>query len=316
VVHNAAAGWGELSQQQLLTGLEQAGYETRLANPDSGLPKRLAKICDVVIAAGGDGTVVSVARRMVGSGVPLIILPLGTANNLARSVGMQARIESVLQALEAPHEVGLDMGVATGSWGERYFSESAGVGWFCEALEEELEDGDKKSSRALEVLTAFLERYVARRWTVTLDGADFSGEYLLAEVMNAGMLGPNVELAAAASPFDGALDVVLLTERDRPALLAYLDALRHGQAPTPPKISRRRAKHVHFTLEERRLRIDDAVRPKKGAVTSHFADVRVLPAAIRLWLPPQAAQQPRAPVEATPRTGRPAVKATSRRRAG
>jgi hypothetical protein len=56
----------------------------------------------------------------------------------------------------------------------------------------------------------------------------------------------------------------------------------------PPRFRTHRARHVHFDLVERSVRIDDAVRPKPGAVGSHFADLRVLPAAVRLWLPPHA----------------------------
>lgn len=288
LIHNPSAGWGDLSQSQLMTGLERGGYEVRIAHPDNGLGKRLAKQTDVVIAAGGDGTVNAVARRLVNSDVPLIILPLGTANNLARTVGMEPTIECALETLSDPRERGLDMGVATGSWGERYFSESAGVGWFCDALNEEVtKEEDKTIDNALQALTRYLEGYHPKPWTVSLDGVDASGEYVLVEVMSAKLLGPNVQLAPNADPFDGELDVVLVTEKDKRKLLTYLDELRHGPDAKPPRLDRRRAKHVHFALAEKCLRIDDAVRPKKGAIDSHFADVRLLPGAVRLWLPPK-----------------------------
>ncbi len=286
VVHNAGAGWGAFARGQLLSGLKSAGYDATLAHPDRDLPRRLEKRCDVVVAAGGDGTVIGVARRLVHAKVPLVILPLGTANNLARTVGMEPSIERVVATLQAPVERGLDMGVATGSWGERFFCESAGVGWFCEALASRLDGSHKRSSRALEVLGEFLEQYQPRSWTVTLDGVDVSGEYLLVEVMNASGLGPNLELARGASPFDGEFDVVLLTEDHRRGLLTYLDARRHGQPVAPPRLPRRRAKHVQFELANQNLRIDDTVRPRNGAAASLFADLHIVPAAVRLWLPP------------------------------
>jgi len=287
LIHNPNAGWGDLSQSQLMTGLERGGYEVRTAHPENGLGKRLAKQTDVVIAAGGDGTVNAVARRLVNSGVPLIILPLGTANNLARTVGMEPTIECALETLSDPRERGLDIGVATGSWGERFFSESAGAGWFCDALNEEVaKEADKIIDNALTALTKYLEDYRPQQWTLSLDGVDHSGEYLLIEVMSAKLLGPNVQLAPNADPFDGEFDVVLATEKDRHKLLTYLDALRLGAEAKPPRLTRHRAKHVHFELGgEKAIRIDDAVRPKKGAIQSHFAELRLLPGAVRLWVP-------------------------------
>ena len=128
LVQNPGAGAGAAAQRQLLHVLEEAGHVVTAVEPDHELGKDLAQRADVVIAAGGDGTVLGVARRLVYSKVPLAILPLGTANNLARSVGMANDPDVLLGLLEAPRERLLDIGVATGSWGERYFCESAGVG--------------------------------------------------------------------------------------------------------------------------------------------------------------------------------------------
>lgn len=287
LVQNPGAGAGPSAQRQLLLALENAGYTVRSVEPDKGLGKNLAQIADVVIAAGGDGTVLGVARRLVHSKVPLVILPLGTANNLARSVGMSNDLEMLLGVLQNPRERALDIGVASGSWGERYFCESAGVGWFSNALQAEVGEEDKEPERALSVLRESLEAYEPRQWTVTIDGADASGEYLSIEVMNAKYFGPNLKLGGRAEPFDGKLDVVLLKPRDAKPLIAYLAALERKPDALPPHFKTRRARHVHVVLEDERLRIDDAVRPKPGAQRSHFADMRLVAGAVRLWLPPE-----------------------------
>lgn len=54
---------------------------------------------DAIVAAGGDGTVSGVAEHLVGSNVPLLILPLGTANLLARDLGIALEIEEWFEAL-------------------------------------------------------------------------------------------------------------------------------------------------------------------------------------------------------------------------
>ncbi len=295
LIHSARAGWGDLSQRALRQGLERGGYEVRTASPEHALSASLGKKCDAVIAAGGDGTVLRVARRLVHKNVPLIILPLGTANNLARSVGMDPSIECALSTLASPRERYLDIGLVTGSWGERYFCESAGVGWFSDALSGAVGPKDKKN--ALAMLAKHLEKYEAKEWKVSIDGRDAPGKYVLVDVMNAKMLGPNLQLAPLADPFDGKLDVVLVTSKEKPKLMLYLEALQKDPASRPPRFRVIRAKHVNFELRGplKHVRIDGTVRPKRGAIESHFAEVRLLPGAVRLWLAPQAARRAKEP---------------------
>jgi hypothetical protein len=83
--------------------------------------------------------------------------------------------------------------------------------------------------------------------------------------------------------------VALVSGDDRPALLRYLARKLEGGEVPPPALTVRRAQHVHFGLSGEPLRIDDAVRPKKGSARSHHADLRLLPGAVRLWLPPDEA---------------------------
>lgn len=285
LVQNPAARAGAGAQRRLLAALEAEGHQVSAVEPDRGLGKNLARRTDVVVAAGGDGTVLGVVRRLVHSKVPLVIIPLGTANNLARSVGMSDDLETLLALLEAPREHALDIGVASGSWGERYFCESAGVGWFSAALQVGVPEEHKEPQVAVRVLLETLAAYQPRHWTVTIDGQDASGEYLSIDVMNAKYFGPNLKLGPKAEPFDGALDVVLLRPADLKRLAAYLTALEHRPDTAPPRFETRKARHVHLVLEDERLRIDDAVRPKPGAQRSHFADLGLLAGAVRLWLP-------------------------------
>lgn len=285
LVQNHSAGQGASAQKQFRRVLQKAGYEVTAVDADHGLGKSLARRADVVIAAGGDGTVLRVARRLVGTTVPLVILPLGTANNLANSVGVAPEVEGLLETLEAPVERDLDIGLATGSWGERYFCESAGVGLFADLLDGVVDETDKSPQRAVRILGDFLSKQKARRFAVTIDGVDASGEYLMVEVMNARLLGPNVVLSPHASPWDELLDVVLVRQKDKQRLASYLVQLENDPHATPPKFETRRCRHVSFRLDGEALRIDDSLRPKKSAPSSHFADLRLLPGAVRLWLP-------------------------------
>src|SRR5262245_26162219 len=82
---------------------------------------------DIVVAAGGDGTVAHAARMLARTGIPLALLPLGTANNIARSTGTSGQIDQLIAGWATASRVPLDLGVADGAWGRRLFVEGVGA---------------------------------------------------------------------------------------------------------------------------------------------------------------------------------------------
>ncbi|AKF05505.1 diacylglycerol/lipid kinase family protein [Sandaracinus amylolyticus] len=248
-------------------------------------PAWLDRKPDLAVAAGGDGTVAATVRALVGRNVPLAIVRLGTANNIALTLGLDGSPEELLEGLRHPIRRRLDVGIAGGAWGERLFVESAGVGLFQHVLEHEASSADKSQERGLGVLLDELRRHRPRAWSITVDGADRSGEYLLVEAMNIASLGPRVRLAPDADPFDGALDVVLVRERDRRALTSYLAALRAGDHGARLEVPTERARHVHVRLAGASARLDDDIVSGPGQPPSEHLDLRVLAGAVELWLP-------------------------------
>ncbi|MBI2907200.1 MAG: diacylglycerol kinase family lipid kinase [Chloroflexi bacterium] len=79
---------------------------------------------DLVIAGGGDGTVSEVAAGLVGTGVPLGILPFGTYNNIAHSLGIPLDLSEAAYRVARGRTIDIDVGVANGV----YFFEAVGVG--------------------------------------------------------------------------------------------------------------------------------------------------------------------------------------------
>ena len=105
-----------------MAALAEAGHHaTYQSTKQPGFKKALKQPADLVLAAGGDGTIGKVAFRLIDSGIPLSVLPLGTANNLARALGFVASPEEIIAKLEGGRKQLFDVGLATGPWGERYF---------------------------------------------------------------------------------------------------------------------------------------------------------------------------------------------------
>ena len=88
LIHNATAGDGEHTREWvegLLGGRHDARY---LSMDDDDWRAGLAEPADLVVVAGGDGTVASVVTALAGRTTPAAVVPLGSANNIARTLGV------------------------------------------------------------------------------------------------------------------------------------------------------------------------------------------------------------------------------------
>ena len=111
LIHNPRAGnHDDEGAAELRKLLKDAGHKLRYQSAkDEDWKRSLKKPADLVVVAGGDGTVGKVTRRMVGRGVPLAVLPSGTANNIARTLGLIGRpFEELVRSWEGARRVKLD----------------------------------------------------------------------------------------------------------------------------------------------------------------------------------------------------------------
>ena len=280
LIHNPGAGKSQHDADELVKLLSEAGHDVRYqSSKDDGWKHALKKRADLIVVAGGDGTVGRVTRRMVGRGVPVALLPLGTANNIARSLGQLERpLEALVRGWERARRVKLDVGVAAGPWGERYFVEGVGVGLFADLLangagkKKKRKRGKDSVDNALRRLRDAAERIEPVEVAARLDGKEISGRYLLFEAVNLRYVGPNLHLAGDSKTGDGSLDVMLVGEAERERLVHYLDTWQDNRERIAmlPSI---RGERLEMEWPGYALHIDDKVHPKAGAKPKEVAGV-------------------------------------------
>jgi diacylglycerol kinase family enzyme len=128
LIHNPKAGDRKHGKKQLVWSLKKNGLQAFYQSiKGRSWEKAFKKPVDLVIAAGGDGTVHKTAWQIIDSGIPLAILPLGTANNLARSLGFAGSADEILQSLHCGKGRPFDVGVAR-SGSQTITLEAAGGG--------------------------------------------------------------------------------------------------------------------------------------------------------------------------------------------
>ena len=114
--HNPKAGNAMLNANKLVRQFENARYEVFYASiKEEDWEKALSEPVDRVVIAGGDGTVSRLAPWLAGRKIPFCILPLGTANNCAKSLGQMHTVESIIAGLRSERIKQLDLGIVTSS---------------------------------------------------------------------------------------------------------------------------------------------------------------------------------------------------------
>lgn len=251
---NPGAGTGDQSADDLRRAVESAGHTVEVRTVKK---RRLAEALhdpgDVIAVAGGDGTVGRAMKALAGSDVPMAILPTGTANNIARSLGIRgdpANLAAGWARAEVRH---VDIGTARGPWGETRFVESTGVGLLGHLIHPDVgenlegtDDARTEARRAARTLAPLELR-------VELDGRDLTDRYLLLEAMNIRCAGPNLWLAEQARAGDGKLEIVRALERDRAALVALADAFGTAR----PHLPAERGTRLRIWCTPDELHVDD-----------------------------------------------------------
>lgn len=235
VVINPAAGREQAVLKTINAAFADAGvvWDASVTH-EAGDARRYAEEAsrsgvDVVAAYGGDGTVMEVATGLMGSGIPLAILPGGTANVMAAELEIPRELE--LACKLAAGDEGVIRQVDMGRSNDRHFLLRLGIGLEAEMVEgadRELKDRLGYLAYALSALQALRQPTIAR-YQLTLDGSEVESEGITCIVSNAGSLGqPGLSLSPKIDISDGLLDVLVLRQADLGSLLSAAASVLDG----------------------------------------------------------------------------------------
>jgi diacylglycerol kinase (ATP) len=198
---------------------------------------------DLVVAAGGDGTIGLVARQLLGSPTALGILPLGSVMNIPRMLGLPRDLESAARVLADGHRRTIDVGHA----GDRLFFEAGSVGMFAAATRE-LPKVDHGDYGALVRSALAAVRYVPSAVRIELDeDRVIETTALFVAVANGPFMGAALPVAPEACLDDGLFDVRVFLHETKGELARDLTSITTGHAPDERHTITERARRVRIT---------------------------------------------------------------------
>jgi diacylglycerol kinase (ATP) len=214
--------------------LRAAGHDVEIIDrKDPAWKEALSTHTDAVVAAGGDGTVQHVIQEFAGKDVPIAILPIGTANNIAHSLGYTIGDPLEERVSNWPvRERRIELASAARDGWEARFIESVGVGAFAEMVSDD-DEADSQSHHTAVALTRMRQALIEKLIDTTpvaveldIDGQTVAGDYLLAEVLNLRFIGPRLMLAA--DPLDPAMFTVCAVHASQRDAAAHWIAVGTG----------------------------------------------------------------------------------------
>jgi diacylglycerol kinase (ATP) len=262
LIHNPNAGDGKVGREEVIGLLSSAGYVPCYQSSKVGeLTAVLARPTDLIVVAGGDGTVAKVLTQMPDRSVPVGILPIGTANNIASSFGIRGPVDRIAAGLKDGAVRKLDIGLARGPWGCCWIVEGIGVGALVRAAQRLGKPGGGRAKRlraARREIRKILKKSAPDRVKVVVDGKRLPEQHLMLEILNINCGGPQLLMVPDVDQGDGKLDVIMVEPHQRKAMRRWLED-EHPRGPAP--VSRWQGKKVSLVWEGTPLHVDDDLPP-------------------------------------------------------
>ena len=260
LIHNPTAGIKTHQKDSIIAALRLAHFDVvYVSTKDPNVKDALRNAPDLVVVAGGDGTVGYVFTHLSDRSVPIGVVPLGSANNIARSLGIAGTPQELAERWRIDNVRPFYLIAVDGFEDEYLCAEGFGVGLIPALIKRRAKqkrtDGPEDVRRGRRVLRGIVAEAKPLDFEVEIDGKALKGNLLGVEILTGPFTGPALPFAHDADPSDKLLDIICIEARKADALGAWIEAPRDKR---PPVISKQGRK-IKIRWRDAESRIDDKV---------------------------------------------------------
>ncbi|MEO8096686.1 MAG: diacylglycerol kinase family protein [Acidobacteriota bacterium] len=288
LIYNPVAGKIRRNPEAILqrtkAALGRAGLVPRLlpthAPREAGNIARqaIAEGADLILVLGGDGTINEVLQGVACSGVPMGVLPGGTANCMAKELGLSANLERAAERLAKCEPVRISLGrVTTDRAGSRFFLLMCGAGLDA-SIVDEVHAGLKAATGKFAYWVAGLSQFRRKVRPMLLEVGGIRRDCGFALVSRGRNYGGDMEIASGASLRKDDFEVVLFGGSNPLRYAGYMLGVAARSVQRLPGVTTMRATSVHI-LSAAPAQIDGEF------LGSQPVKIEIVPGALTLLMP-------------------------------
>ncbi len=274
---------GQKLLSQATVGLQALGFELIVESTDSASElsetiRRYKKQVELVIIGGGDGTLNSAIEGLIETKLPLGILPMGTANDLARTLGIPTDLSAACQVISSGKVRLIDLGWVNG----QHFFNVASLGLSVQITQRLTKDIKQRWGVLAYAFTALQALWQARpfRAEIIVNNKSFHVKTIQIAIGNGRYYGGGMTVAEDATIDDKRLDLYSLETKKWWEIIALLPAMRQGNHTSWPNVRALHGQEFQVNTSKRRPINTD------GEITTHTpAKFRVIPQALAVIAP-------------------------------
>ena len=274
---------GQKLLSQAIVELQALGFElvvesTNHAGELSDTIRRYENRVELVIIGGGDGTLNSAIEGLIDTKLPLGILPMGTANDLARTLGIPTDLSAACQLISSGKIRFIDLGWVNG----QYFFNVASLGLSVQITQRLTKDIKQRWGVLAYAFTALQTLWSARsfRAEIRVNNQSFHVKTIQIAIGNGRYYGGGMTVAEDATIDDKRLDLYSLETKNWWEIIALLPAMRQGNHTSWPNVRALHGQEFEVNTSKRRPINTD------GEITTHTpAKFRVIPKALAVIAP-------------------------------
>ncbi|MDB9510002.1 lipid kinase [Kamptonema animale CS-326] len=280
---NQHARSGQKLLSQATRELQALGFELIQESTDSPhhIPdaiQRYKNQVDLVIIGGGDGTLNAAIEGLIKTDLPLGILPLGTANDLARTLGIPTSLPEACQVIAAGQIRRIDLGWVNG----KYFFNVASLGLSVQITQRLTKEVKRRWGILAYAATALQVIWQSRpfRAEIRVNNQSIRVKTIQIAIGNGRYYGGGMTVAEDATIDDQRLDLYSLETKHWWQIVALLPAMRQGNHASWPGVRALHGQEIEVrTSKSRRINTD-------GEITTHTPAIfRVIPKALAVFAP-------------------------------